>query len=577
MGKGAQKKLRFIVVATVAGVLFFALIIYLYSLSSKVLRPIQWDAEKIHKITIESYETELNQQLLEDTREDCFFLYLLNADVDSTETYTINVIDEDSLKDIVSTLGKFSVEDHVYSKTDVSDETPAYKIIAYDEEENEITSVSFYSDMVEAGQYYKLEKETWEEDYQTLQKLCEKYNTQWVEGDVDSYTTTPYASEHNLYQAVNIREQDMNGDYENRTALYQYRLDSSHAKEISIPGFIQLLYVGKEKIYYQKEDTSQSCICAAPIQSGKDEDDEIDMENEEIILQDTSMEELYMDEQYIMYVTGIYGRIVIYDYVNKKVINYANSSMGSDTHFARCGTTVIQSSVENLSILPQGTSEWQKITLDGEFSILFPNARAWDSKLFFYGCANTEDYTEDVEVMKYDVESGENQVFIDKKEVSDSVSKLFDKKEEISTMSINNLFLDGERLYVQLCLCIRDNGDDGTNQYVILSKGLQDSKVQVEKKLTKILWEKRDFDLTDSITGCYFLQDGKAYLSLYDKKKQKKYFSIYNLEKGKLKTVSENDKKFYTPLFYRRFSDYAYLSYEKKYNKDVVIDGVYYN
>ena len=122
-----QKQLIRIVVITIVGLILMGVGIHLFSLLNKTIHPLHLDTDKVHKITILSYDDERNAALSKVAAEKGEFLPRILCEK-SDQPYRVSVIESEARKEIANMLRNISTTKGYLEKEDIQNEKKDYEV-----------------------------------------------------------------------------------------------------------------------------------------------------------------------------------------------------------------------------------------------------------------------------------------------------------------------------------------------------------------------------------------------------------------------------------------------------------------
>lgn len=515
-----QKQLIRIVVITIVGLILMGVGIHLFSLLNKTIHPLHLDTDKVHKITILSYDDERNAALSKAAAEKGEFLPRILCEK-SDQPYRVSVIESEARKEIANMVRNISTTKGYLEKEDIQNEKKDYEVISYDENGKELQRITFYQSKVDSDHIYELDAP---DEKKQIQNLCNKYNTPWIDDSYTSYMQKNYASEHNMYY--------VDGDF-GYGRLAQADFQGNKIREYEVPGISAILGVTRDKIVFVK---GMNKVCYLSYVAVEGKDDEI--KNNEIVELAAPVPEInYVDSRYMMGMDEE-DKVFVYDFESNRKIATTPSdnvydSYGDEKQFLRCGTSTFIVSKGQIVELKEGSTTWERIQGEND------GVAAWNDNILVYS---------DYDLYYYDVKKQEQKQLLGAEKLYYKISPQI-TEEEWGKLKIWKLFLEGNTLYIQM----GDENSKEKNNY-FFSVNMTNGKVTYWKELSN-----KNF--------CFFLKDGRSYMYYHKPSKKKEYY--FALEKEYSFVVYDFKEKTLTPLSDEEF--FSLCAYDKDF-----YDALYY-
>lgn len=383
-----------------------------------------------------------------------------------------------------------------------------------------------------------------------------------------------YATDTNLYRTEGEETAD---DY--FILLIQSRLDRSHEKKIKIKNFESIIGIKDAYLYYHVEDYSEKgeyysgCICRVPIKKDAGGYDVIDTEHAEILMElDWIADSICMVSHYIYANPQKSGKIVKYDIQSRKEVPVEELEISSDNPgivFMDCGSQAAALCTK-MGLFVQNVEEtgWKLVSDNKDLAWSW---MAWDDNALFYTTEDAEQKYEE-NVWKIDLGTRREERFASKEQLWRAAAAALDIEESrVELCAVTRLFCDRGRCYVQVQVNWLED-EIYHMEYLVFSQGQEETGLCFEKALTECMrtygttregkwmnyyrqnkvimekWvEKEHVLLRDA--KCYCIKNGKAFLCLYDYKKDRERVGYYELESGQFHWLSKKDAEYYEPCY----------------------------
>lgn len=382
-----------------------------------------------------------------------------------------------------------------------------------------------------------------------------------------------YATDTNLYRTEGGETAD---DF--YILLIQTRLDRSHEKKIKIKNFERIIGIKDAYLYYHAEEYSEEReyasgeICRVPIKKDAEGYDVIDTEHAQSLMDmSQSADSICMVSHYIYANPQESGKAVKYDIQSRKEVPVEELEISSEDPeilFMDCGNQAAALCAKGLFVQNVEETGW-KLVSDNED--LTWSWMAWDAAALFYTTKETDrDYEENV--WKINLKTRSEERFVSKEQLWKAAAAALGIEESgMEVCAVTRLFCDGGRCYVQVQVNWPEN-ESYHMEYLVFSQGEEETELRFEKALTECMrtygttregkwmnyykqnkvivekWvEKEHVLLRDA--KCYCIKNGKAFLCLYDYKKDRERVGYYELESGEFHWVSEKDVEYYEPCY----------------------------
>lgn len=401
--------------------------------------------------------------------------------------------------------------------------------------------------------------------------------------------------------------------------LMQMRWDGTNKKEILSWEKIDFFYgVAAGWLYYEDAKGNSYRVPVAKDKEGYDVIKEAD--KEKLFNEKNIIDVLYVDERYMFYQEDN-NALITYDLSKrKKVSEYTLPGKGRADyyytiyiyHLGTCYVAAIDG--DGIYVQPDGGTEWSKVS-----DSLLEERRSTDSWGDTIECIHqNKDVLFYVPVAEDDKSfvcafDGEKETeFISNQSLQQTVRTAggFDDEVSFDVCVITDLFIQGERLYIQVQLNWM-RGEDYHMEYRVLSQGMGESELRYEKQLTECMqangqtrkgkWgEPNEWDnakaepetvLVDSViwndAQCIAMVGGRVYISCYDYKKDKGQLVCYELGTGEYSKVEKNDLR-YVRLYddgteYGKYEEVywdetpgIYSDFPEEPTADEYLEGIFY-
>lgn len=362
---------------------------------------------------------------------------------------------------------------------------------------------------------------------------------------------------------------DTNAYYLHLGDICQIRLDGTHKKKILSVGTRymgqQLCGVRDGWLYFQEE--TPGALYRIPIKKDGGGYDVVKTSGQERVkaLRD-AITVLCLDEDSVFYEDENESTIFQYDWKKKKPVSkWSPDDIDFVTMTRLGGQYVVLNEDEGMFVREDG-QEWRKIsgedTVATDFQLLQILYAQNDRKLYYVPCVPEGDAREGhsigASVRVYD--GTEEKDFVSEEQIVQEFRQgELQGEGEVTCCTISNLFLQDNRLYIQIQAEWR-KGEQYHVQYAILSQGVEEGVLQYEKALSECMHShaesrqgsiKEDADertiirhITANDAQCIGMAGGMAYISSLDYEKQKGRLGCYALEGGKFSWIDEEDTGF---------------------------------
>lgn len=337
---------------------------------------------------------------------------------------------------------------------------------------------------------------------------------------------------------------------------------SGEKNEFRPEGFIALLGVTDEGVYYAKEersetDTYKAALYRIPFEKGKGT--ELEPDKEELVLEEPNGfrqdQAAYIDENYIVYMP--YMECVIkYD---RRTGEKTEIQTGSDTmSILAAGEDVVL-----LSDLTKNDEFLYRLDLDSRVL-----KSVWHDKENLLGGVETAHSgylfcERGDEVWAYDIKSNKREKLASKKQLLEAGGQAADMTEgqKLTEVYVENLFCYKNRLYIQLQIDW-ESGEDEKMGYAMFCMDLSDP----DRKLTydisiSTCMRTRSAEQQHAITPtiswnsgrCHDItEDGRVILILNQKDVTEQRLGYFNIRSREFKLIDEEDKEYFIPYMDRK-------------------------
>ncbi len=332
--------------------------------------------------------------------------------------------------------------------------------------------------------------------------------------------------------------------------------DLTKREVIKVDGFRGLLCVSEEAVYYCKEDSSGEHaygVWRMPIQKNEDGTDRLQKEKEEKILVEkdgiiTDENRGYTDDRYLVYFT-YEGEAVKYNLKTGKQSRHKLEGNIASLEPVNGNNLIIANLYGGLSRWNLDTDEWDLFAKDEN---AYDEPAATNGETYFYS------KSEEDEVRRYDVKSGEEKRFLSEKQLSSACETFV--TEQGGTFEwcfLSELFCQGDKLYLELQVDWTKEKAYRMN-YVIFSVDLRgETRLRPEKGMMDCIQKNSTWQTleTNKMKGCkkvvwnsgycLYIIDGKAIFVM----DHDKLTGCYDMASGKFEWVSGDDEMYYLPYY----------------------------
>lgn len=384
-----------------------------------------------------------------------------------------------------------------------------------------------------------------------------------------------YATDTNLYRTEGVETAD---DF--YILLIQTRLDCSHEKKIKIKNFDQIIGIRDAYLYYYTDDYSADGegarvgICRVPLRKDADGYDVVDTKHAETLMDLSPREpdDICIVSHYIYANLEESGKIVKYDIQSRKEVSVDELEISSRTPeiiFMDCGDHAA-AFCDEIGLFVQNVEEtgWKLVSDNQDLAWSW---MAWDDAALFYTETEAErDYEENV--WKVDLKAGSEERFVSKEQLWKAAAAALGVEESgMEVCAVTRLFCDGGRCYVQVQVNWLED-EIYHMEYLVFSQGKEETELRFEEALTECMrtygttrkgkwmnyyrqnkvivkkWVKKEHVLFRD-AKCYCIKNGKAFLCLYDYKKDRERVGCYELASGEFRWLSKKDVEYYEPCY----------------------------
>ena len=383
-----------------------------------------------------------------------------------------------------------------------------------------------------------------------------------------------YATDTNLYRTEGVETAD---DF--YILLIQTRLDRSHEKKIKIKNFERIIGINDAYLYYYVEDYLEKGehafeeICRVPIKKDTDGYDVIDTEHAEILMDlGWIADSICMVSHYIYANPQESGKIVKYDIQSRKEVPVEGLEISSEDPeilFMDCGNQAVAFCAK-IGLFVQNVEEtgWKLVSDNKDLAWSW---MAWDDNALFYTTDDAEQKYEE-NVWKIDLTTRREERFVSKERLWRAAAAALGMEESsVELCAVTRLFCDGGRCYVQVQVNWPED-EIYHMEYLVFSQGKEETELRFEKALTECMrtqgttrkgkW--MNYDRQNKVivkkrvkkehvlfrdAKCYCIKNGKAFLCLYDYKKDRERVGCYELASGEFHWLSKKDAEYYEPCY----------------------------
>ena len=380
--------------------------------------------------------------------------------------------------------------------------------------------------------------------------------------------------------------------------IMQARLDGTHRKCIrkckeGKNAEADILYVGTEWLYYSvRNDYGEETIYRSPVEKDKKGYDVVRFRDEEVIYEGANYKEvlneyeenipIYMDADYCFYTDECRSGFAKYDRRANKKISQRQHGLNGEGEIIRIKDYYLYRHRQELYRQKVSSTRWEVVS---EHII-----KGMDGKIFFVNNGREVFYPRYVDKVNkipfqiWSCDGKREREFVTRKQLSSAVESVTGTHKHDVCMP-SGLFWQQGRLYIQLQTGWMVNGIYHM-EHMVFSRGEggDDPKLRYEKRLTECMKshvEAQRGKWTDDIlkaetvfvkhmvintAQCIGMADGKAYLSLYDYKKDRGRMACYDLDRGKLKWISRKNAAFYKLGYDIRLDKFGAVFQDITYN-----------
>ncbi len=334
--------------------------------------------------------------------------------------------------------------------------------------------------------------------------------------------------------------------------------------------YVEIVYVDDNWLYYNITFAEGGmAIYRTPIEKDAQGYDVVKFMEEEELVKEEMIVPVYVDSDYYFYENYVDNEEVKYDLKTKKKVSEDKTQKYGAIF--RVKDYYIGADYEGLYVQKVDSNEWEKVVdyvLEFDIDIVIQNTKA-----VFYPCSamnNIYPFSATLNksnrrfyIKRYD--GKQERDFVTWEELNQAVKEAAGVK-KLDICVPDQLFWQEERLYIQMQTGWIKDGTYHMGYMIFSQKENEDgsgSGLRYEKELTECMkshvkertgkWIEFD-DPEDTAyvehmvintAKCIAMVEGKAYLSLYDYKKDKGRLACYDLTTGKFKWIGKQDAAFY--------------------------------
>lgn len=380
------------------------------------------------------------------------------------------------------------------------------------------------------------------------------------------------AKQYRYSTDTNVYYEDFN--FENQEwIIAQARFDGSHKKKIVADEYdvhLDLEYVDGNWLYYKWGMVGEDTILyRIPLEKDGEGYDVVKTSEEEEVIRAYYICSALWSSHEVLFDNGD-GKVIRYDLQKEKTVsewNYADLGIEAvSIYLLRLKDCFVALTEEGVYAMKVDGTQWKKCKdrekcfwKYGDSSVYMEN-----SLFFAEDIAGDNEPRTKVRIKKCD---GKNiQTFITQAQILRAAkrAKQIKTESQIKECSFNDMYVQDDRLYIQLELHWKEDGVYRM-EYVLFSQGENETELRYEKKLTESMQSRvksRKGELLSSVPDvhtntsgqtvmekhavandaqCVAMLNGKVYLSLYDYETDQGRMGCYDMSTGKFRWVTQKE------------------------------------
>lgn len=378
--------------------------------------------------------------------------------------------------------------------------------------------------------------------------------------------------------------------------VLQTRLDGTNRKEIKVKYITGLLGINGGYLYYVTEKNGDEEymldsyeIYRIPIEKDGDGWDILKGDRAELVVSDEggAIDDVCgMNSRYIIYERMESEQLVRYDIwtEEKTLLNMDDLRREGAWSYGVSESDLLACTWGGLFIYNMDRDVWEKVSDSSE--TYQSETVAYNENAFFYTTPNDGDGKQSTEVRKCDLNNFNDEMFVGKKQLRQKVTEAEGiKKNEIDVCGVSDLFLEGDRLYIQVQLNWRRK-DQYHVRLLMFSQGAEETELRYEKELTECMktygtprkgewgyehatdqkdeskWKVWEENMEVNDGRCYGIVNGKAFVWIHDAKKKYGRVGCYELATGEFRWLSKKDAEYYELCYDEPYDTSGYYEYD---------------